>query len=109
MWATSSSVGGRNAANSMAQVRNGGWSAAARHRRLGIASEGFGLTAERKRGDTVGSAGGVGVSESVAVKESLLPQAQTYAPDTVTQERCRGKAEGKPEVVISRPEGRSGF
>ena len=88
---------------------NGGRDEADRHRRLGIASGGIGLTAERKRGDTVGSAGGVGVSESVAVKESLLPQAQTYAPDTVTQERCRGTADGKPEVVISRPEGRSVF
>lgn len=53
---------------------NGGWSAAARHRRLGIASGGFGLTAERKRADTVGAAGGVGDSESVAVKDSLWPQ-----------------------------------
>lgn len=88
---------------------NGGWSAAARHRRLGIASGGFGLTAERKRADTVGAAGGVGDSESIAVKDSLWPQVQTYAPDTVTQERCRGTADGKPEVVISRPEGRSGF
>ena len=31
------------------------------------------------------------------------------ATDTVTQERCRVKAEGKPEVIISRPEERSGF
>lgn len=38
-----------------------------------------------------------------------MTAAQAYAPDTVTQERCREKADGKPEVVISRPEGRSGF
>lgn len=50
---------------------SGGRNEADRHRRLGIASGGIGLTAERKRGDTVGAAGGVGVSESVAVKESL--------------------------------------
>ena len=67
------------------------------------------MTAERKRVATGGAAGGGEPSESVAVKESLRPQVQTYAPDTVTQERCRGKAEGKPEVVISRPEGRSVF
>ncbi|MGM9856528.1 MAG: hypothetical protein ACI30Y_01825 [Candidatus Limisoma sp.] len=52
-------------------VRNGERSEADRHRRLGKASGGFGLTAERKRGDTVGADGGVGVSESVAVKDSL--------------------------------------
>ena len=73
MLAASSSLGGRSAAVSMAQVRNGGWSAAARRRRLGIASGCFGLTAERKRVDTVGAAGGVGDSESVAVKDSLWP------------------------------------
>lgn len=32
------------------------------------------MTAERKRADTVGAAGGVGDSESVAVKDSLWPQ-----------------------------------
>ena len=49
----------------------GGWSEAAWHRRAGIASGGFGLTAERKRVATVGASGGVGVSGSEAVKESL--------------------------------------
>ena len=32
------------------------------------------MTAERKRADTVGIAGGVGDSESAAVKDSLWPQ-----------------------------------
>ena len=49
----------------------GGWRAAAWHRRAGIASGGFGLTAERKRVATGGAAGGGEPSESVAVKESL--------------------------------------
>ena len=39
--------------------------------RGGKASGGVWLTAERKRGDTVVADGGVGVSESVAVKDSL--------------------------------------
>ena len=49
----------------------GGRNEADRHRRLGIASGVIGLTAERKRADTVGVAGGVGGSGSAAVKESL--------------------------------------
>lgn len=49
----------------------GGRNEADRHRRLGKASGVIGLAAKRKRADTVGAAGGVGVSESVAVKESL--------------------------------------
>lgn len=50
---------------------NGERNEAARRRQLGKASGGCGLTAERKRADTVGTAGGVGGSESAAVKESL--------------------------------------
>lgn len=50
---------------------SGGRNEAARRRRLGMASGGCGLTAERERADTVGAAGGVGGSGSAAVKESL--------------------------------------
>ena len=53
-------MGGRSAAVSMAQVRNGGWSAAARHRRLGKASGGFGAHCNGNEPDAVGAAGGVG-------------------------------------------------
>lgn len=73
-------MGGGNVSVSMASVRNAGWSEASRHRRIGKASGGFGLTAERKRADTVGAAGGVGVSESVADKDSLWPQVRTPRP-----------------------------
>lgn len=48
-----------------------GGSAAAPHRRLGKASGGFRVDNGTERTATVGAAGGVGVSESVAVKESL--------------------------------------
>lgn len=52
---------------------------------------------------------GGGESGNVAVKESLQPQAQTYAPATATKERWRDKAEGKTEGAIYRPGNRSGF
>ncbi len=55
------------------------WREAARQRRLGKASEGRGLTAERERDDAVGAAEGVGLSGSAAVKESLWSQVQPYA------------------------------
>lgn len=54
---------------------NGRGSADDRHRRAGKTSGGFGLTAEL-----------------VQPSKSLQPKSQTYAPDTVSQERCRDKA-----------------
>ena len=48
-----------------------GGSEADRHRRLGKANGGGELTAEWKRANTVGVAGGGGESENVAVKDSL--------------------------------------
>ncbi len=102
-------MGGRNAADSMANVRleegtkqtgiDGSEKQERRHR----------VDSGTAKADTVGAAGGVGVSGSVAVKESLRPA----GADLRARHRDAGavsgnKADGKPEVVIS-TEGRSGF
>lgn len=60
MLSAASYVGGRNVAVSMAQARNGGGSAAAHHRRLGIASGGFGAHCNWSEPDAGGAAVGVG-------------------------------------------------
>ena len=68
------------------------------------------MTAERKRADTVGAAGGVGDSESVAVKDSLWPQGMEAVVNPqlareVTEdwsERRLQSIDPKAEAVFSR-------
>ena len=89
MLAASSSVGGRNVAVSMAKGRNGGGSAAAHHRRLGMASGGFGLTAGNAVSvESVGKPeGAIACSETAAV--AIHREARPVNSDARSR-RCKG-------------------
>ena len=108
MLSAASYVGGRNVAVSMAQARNGGGSAAAHHRRLGIAIGGFGLTAEWKRANAPTKEGWRRKRERSRQKEFVAVVVMTAA-----RHRDAGAVSGKAimetEAAISRPEYRSVF